>query len=133
MITYYSFLRKEPPPQVGHNPLAGIAYTIIHILFVIQIITGFALYSLAYRVGFWPGAFGWINTLIGVPMVRLVHDIVMWLIIAFTIHHVYSGILLEIEERSGLLGSIVTGYKSLTPNHIYESDEENLPHPHEKR
>jgi Ni/Fe-hydrogenase 1 B-type cytochrome subunit len=123
MIKYYAFLRKEPPAQIGHNPLAGMAYTAIHVLFLIQVITGFALFSLSYPNGFWPTAFGWINGLLGVTIVRLVHDVVMYLLIAFTIHHIYSAIVIEIEERSGLIGSIVTGYKSLTPKHIYIADK----------
>ena len=31
--------------------------------------------------------------------------------IAFSIHHVYSAVLVSIEEKNGLLESIVTGYK----------------------
>lgn len=126
MIRYYTFLRREPPAEIGHNPLAGATYTGLYVLFGIQILTGFALYSLAYPNGFWPVAFGWINVVIGVPYVRLIHTIVMWLIIAFTIHHVYSAILIDIEERSGLLSSIVTGYKSLSARHIAEAKLEDV-------
>ncbi len=125
MGAYYTFLRREPPPQVGHNPLAGLAYTGVHVLFVIQIMTGFALYSLSFSSGsIWPTLFGWLNALMGATGVRLLHDVVTWLIIAFTVHHVYSAILIEIEERSGLLGSIVTGYKSLTATHIYVAESQ---------
>jgi Ni/Fe-hydrogenase 1 B-type cytochrome subunit len=127
VIGYYMFLRKEPPAMVGHNPLAGLMYTLIHVFFVIQIITGFALYSLPFNGGFWPFAFGWLNVLLGIPIVRLVHTISMFLILGFVIQHIYSAVLLEIEERSGLLGSIVTGYKSLTISHIKESRPETAP------
>jgi Ni/Fe-hydrogenase 1 B-type cytochrome subunit len=127
MIGYYTFVRKEPPAEVGHNPLAGITYTGLYVLFAIQIATGFALYSLPLHGGFWPTAFGWIVTLFGAQPVRLVHFIVMWLIIAFTIHHVYSAVLIDIEERSGLLSSIVTGAKSLTPSHLAAAEGEDTP------
>ncbi len=56
---------------------------------------------------------------------RLVHDIIMYLIIAFTVHHVYSAVLIDLEERSGLVSSIVTGWKSLTPHHIAEAERQS--------
>ncbi len=121
MLRYYTFLRRDPPAQIGHNPLAGITYTGLYVLLVLQIVTGFALYSLPFHGGFWPFAFGWIIHIFGTQPVRLVHDIIMWLIIAFTIHHVYSAVLIDIEERSGLVSSIITGTKALTPQHIAEA------------
>lgn len=127
MIGYYTFLRKDPPAEVGHNPLAGITYTGLYVLFAIQIATGFALYSLPFHGGFWPTTFGWIVTLFGAQPVRLVHFIIMWLIIAFTIHHVYSAVLIDIEERSGLVSSIVTGAKSLTSSRIAAAEAEDAP------
>jgi Ni,Fe-hydrogenase I cytochrome b subunit len=36
----------------------------------------------------------------------------MFVFVAFTIHHVYSAILVDVEERNGELSSIVTGYKA---------------------
>ena len=133
MVGYYTFVRKAPPAEVGHNPLAGITYVGLYILFAVQIATGFALYSQPFHGGFWPAAFGWIIVTFGAQPVRLVHDLVMWLIIAFTIHHVYSAVLIDIEERSGLVSSIVTGSKSLTPSHIAEANAENDPAPRRAR
>lgn len=129
MIRYYTFFRREPPAEVGHNPLAGATYIGLYVLFVLQIVTGFALYSQPFDGGFWKTAFGWIIVAVGAPIVRLVHDIIMYLIIAFTIHHVYSAVLIDIEERSGLVSSIVTGYKSLTARHIAEAQAEERPAP----
>lgn len=118
MLGYYTFLRKEPPAQVGHNPLAGITYMGLYVLFALQIVTGFALYSLPFHDGIWKTLFGWMIVVFGAQPLRLIHDIIMYLIIAFTIHHVYSAVLIDIEERSGLLSSIVTGRKSLTREHL---------------
>jgi Ni/Fe-hydrogenase 1 B-type cytochrome subunit len=127
MVGYYTFLRKEPPPEIGHNPLAGVTYMGLYGLFALQILTGFALYSIPFHGGIWPTLFGWIITIFGTQPVRLVHTLVMFLIIAFTIHHVYSAILIDIEERSGLVSSIVTGSKSLSRQHIAEALEEDEP------
>ncbi|HZC06021.1 MAG TPA: Ni/Fe-hydrogenase, b-type cytochrome subunit [Ktedonobacterales bacterium] len=118
MLRYYTFFRSRPPEVIGHNPLAGVTYVGLYGLFALQIITGFALYALPLHSGFIPWAFGWINIVFGEQYVRLAHDFTMWLIIAFTIHHVYSAILIDIEERSGLVSSIVTGYKTLSRAHI---------------
>ena len=60
----------------------------------------------------------------GVQTVRLLHYLIMFLIIAFTIHHVYSAVLIDIEEQRGLVSSIMTGRKSLTARHIAEAEEE---------
>jgi Ni/Fe-hydrogenase 1 B-type cytochrome subunit len=129
MLRYYTFLRRQPPAEVGHNPLAGVTYIGIYVLFALQIVTGFALYSLPASGGFWKFAFGWIILWFGAPYVRLAHDLIMFLLIAFTIHHVYSAVLIDIEERSGLVSSIVTGYKTLTRRHIAEAEAEEAPGP----
>jgi Ni/Fe-hydrogenase 1 B-type cytochrome subunit len=127
MIGYYTFFRRQPPAEIGHNPLAGATYIGLYVLFALQIATGFALYSQPFESGFWKWAFGWIITAFGAPIVRLVHDIIMYLIIAFTIHHIYSAVLIDTEEHSGLVSSIVTGYKSLTRQHIAEAETDEQP------
>ena len=118
MLGFYVFLRRKAPDVIGHNPLAGIAYSVLFGLFLVQIATGFALYALPFDGGFFPAVFGWITLTFGVQPVRVVHDLVMWLILAFVVHHVYTAILIDIEERSGLMSSIFSGYKSLTRHQI---------------
>lgn len=127
MLGYYTFFKPSPPAEVGHNPLAGFTYTGLYVLFLLQIATGFALWSQPFHGGYWVTTFGWMITLLGAPVVRLVHDIILWLILAFTIHHVYSAVLIDIEERSGLVSSMVTGSKSLTTQHLAEAAEEDMP------
>lgn len=130
MLAFYLFLRREPPAEVGHNPLAGMTYIVVFALFLLQIITGFALYALPFDQGtFWRMAFGWIIVAFGTQPVRLVHDIIMWLFLAFTIHHVYSCILIDIEERSGLVSSIITGFKSLTRRQLVAAAAVETPEP----
>lgn len=127
MLGYYTFLRKEPPKEVGHNPLAGVTYIGLYVLFALQILTGFALYSQAFTDGAWKALFGWMIVIFGAQPIRLIHDIVMFLIIAFTIHHVYSAIVIDLEERSGLVSSIVTGWKSFTRSYLNEAALEDRP------
>jgi Ni/Fe-hydrogenase 1 B-type cytochrome subunit len=121
-VKYYTFLNRLPPAQIGHNPLAGVTYMAIYVLFFAQILTGFGLYSLGFEGGFWPAVFGWLPLTLGATTLRLIHYLVMWAFFAFTIHHVYSAILIDTEERSGLLSSIFTGYKSFTKEHLEETN-----------
>lgn len=127
MLAFYLFLRRKAPAVIGHNPLAGAAYTVVFLLFLLQILTGFALYSLPFEGGVWPTAFGWVNLLLGVQPVRLIHDIIMWLILAFMVHHVYTALLIDIEERSGLVSSIITGFKSFTRHQLEDAQAEETP------
>jgi len=45
-------------------------------------------------------------------MVRLLHYLLTFAFLAFTVHHVYSSVLIDLEERNGLISSIVTGFKA---------------------
>jgi Ni/Fe-hydrogenase 1 B-type cytochrome subunit len=120
-FTWYTFLRKSPPYEVGHNALAVIAYSGVFALFFIQCVTGFTLYG-----QFDPGGF-WFNLLEPVLMVgnqylRLTHHIIMWLLIGFAIHHVYSAWLMDVKEKNGCLSSIFGGYKFIDPSEEEEGE-----------
>lgn len=110
MFLYYTFLRRRPPRAVGHNALAGVAYSVIVLLLFVEIVTGFALQSLGDD-GWRRMAFGWVFSILSIQGVRLLHHLIMWVFLAFAIHHVYSSILVDAEERNGLLSSIFSGYK----------------------
>lgn len=112
-LKYYLFLRRRPSTGLGHNPLAAVTYMLIWALFVVEIITGMAL--LDYVNGLGHGAqdffFGWIFSIVSVTYVREIHFLIMFAILAFVIHHVYSAVLVSMEEGSGLMESIFSGYK----------------------
>lgn len=107
---YYTFLRRQPPGAVGHNPLAGVAYSAVVALMFLEVVTGFALQSLG-STGWRTVAFGWVFSLLGQQSVRLVHHMIMWLLLGFMVHHVYSSLLMDAEEKNGLMTSIFSGYK----------------------
>jgi Ni/Fe-hydrogenase 1 B-type cytochrome subunit len=108
---FYTFVYRDPPGDVGHNALAAIAYSGIWSLLLIEIVTGFAMSSL-YHAG-WPQEwFRWVFLIISPQATRLIHRLIMWLLLGFVIFHVYSGLLMDVEERSGLMSSMLTGYKS---------------------
>ena len=109
-LTYYLFLRRRPPVELGHNPLAGSAYSFVVLLMFIEVLTGFALQSLGGG-GWRKAAFGWVFLVMSAQAVRLTHHMIMWLLLGFAVHHVYSAVLMDAEERTGILTSIFTGYK----------------------
>lgn len=112
MLAYYTFRRSSPPPAIGHNALAGLAYSIVYLGFVGQVLTGLLLFGFLLSTGPVAFLFGWAHLVPGgVQAVRLVHYLLTFAFLAFTIHHVYSAVLIDLEERNGLLSSIVTGFK----------------------
>lgn len=118
---WYLFVQRDAPKVLGHNQLAAVAYLIVFILFLIQVVTGFALAGLHGREP-WASLFGWVPHLfLGVQNVRLVHHLIMWVILGFVVHHVYSSILVDHSERNGLMSSIFTGYKFVTRGEIEEA------------
>ena len=110
---FYIFLRREPPHVTGHNALAGSAYLLVFILYVIMIFTGFALYSQYAPQSVIHSLFGWVFALSGNQGIRLAHHFIMWLLIAFAIHHVYSAWLMDVKEKNGVISSMFGGYKSV--------------------
>jgi Ni/Fe-hydrogenase 1 B-type cytochrome subunit len=110
---YYTFLRRRPPGGLGHNPLAGVAYSAVVGLMFLEVLTGFALQSLGAD-GWRRAAFGWVFALMSYQGVRLLHHLIMWLLLGFAVHHVYSSLLMDAEERNGLMTSIFSGYKFRT-------------------
>jgi Ni/Fe-hydrogenase 1 B-type cytochrome subunit len=129
MFGYYFFARPVPPAMIGHNPLAGMAYTVLLVLYILQILTGFALYSIPFHGGFWPAVFGWVVVVVGISVVRVAHAVLMWMMLAFLVHHVYTAILIDIEEHSGLMSSIFTGYKYISASHRAAAEAEDMPNP----
>lgn len=126
-LKYYLFLDRHPDSEVGHNPLAAATYLVVYGLMVVEILTGLALYNhiLGSKVlGFF---IGWLPSLISVRYLREIHFLIMFAFGAFVIHHVYSAVLIGIEERSGLVGGIFSGYKFF-PAAFVATDPTRRPH-----
>lgn len=111
---FYVFRRRGMPAIIGHNALAASTYTVVFALFVVQTVTGFGLMAM-HGTQPWATLFGWVPFVtFGEQGMRLIHHLIMWAIIAFAIHHVYSAVLVDHLEGSGLLSSIFTGVKFVT-------------------
>ena len=113
-------MRREIPKVLGHNQLAATAYLALFALLLVETVTGFALDGLT---GAEPGAtlFAWLRELAGLQLLRIVHHLSMWAILAIALFHVYSCVLVDHIERNGLTSSIVSGYKFPTREEVVES------------
>ena len=115
-IKYYLFLKREPPEVIGHNALAGLTYMFIVALYFLQMLTGFALLGEVNTDGIWYKLTGWVFLFVSNQILRLIHHMIMWLLIAFALHHVYSAFLVDSEEGNGLMSSIFSGFKFIHAN-----------------
>jgi Ni/Fe-hydrogenase 1 B-type cytochrome subunit len=111
-LRFYLFLDREAPPVAGHNPLAGLTYTVLYAMLAVEILTGLALWGVE-GTGWAAWLTGWLRDLVSVPTIRFIHHLIMWLVWGFMIHHVYSALLVDRVEKSGLISSIFSGYKFL--------------------
>lgn len=85
-IKYYLFIKRTHPRVAKYNPLQKIAYLLVPILIIIMGFSGLALWAPTQD---WP-IFVWACGLVGgLPGMRVVHYVMMFVIILFVIVHVY--------------------------------------------
>ncbi len=115
MLKFYTFFSREPPLNVGHNPLAGLTYLVVFTLYFVMIVTGLALYSVDAGVSYMK-VWGFLLPILGgAQTARWIHHITMWLLLGFFAHHIWSAILVSRAEGHGLIDSMFSGYKFLPP------------------
>jgi Ni/Fe-hydrogenase 1 B-type cytochrome subunit len=118
-LRFYTFVRVDAPPEIGHNPVAGLAYVAVYGLCLVEIATGLALYGSSAAWDSPLRGFAGLATLLGgLQVVRWIHHVVMWLLLGFFVHHLASAILVSSVEGNGLLGSIFSGTKFVTREEI---------------
>jgi len=113
-LKFYLFISKKPPYAVGHTALAGLAYFAVFLIFIFQIVSGFAMYSVNHSGAIWTLLGGWLLGVMQLQTVRMYHHVLMYIILAFAAVHVYIAWFLDLRERNGLMGSIFSGYKFVT-------------------
>ena len=106
----YMFIRPTTAPEYfGHNPLQQLTYSAMYLVFLLQVITGAALWGLYDSQGWFWGLFQGLNHLMGTQQVRLLHYVIMWIVILFVPLHVYLSIRADSVDRSGAISSMVSG------------------------
>lgn len=97
MVKYYLFAKKAHPIVNKFNPMQKISYVLIPFLILFMGYTGLCLWAPTQTMGVFQAG---IELFGGLPGVRVLHYIFMWVFIAFMIIHVY----LAIAEDSALVG-----------------------------
>lgn len=110
---FYVMLRPSPPLATGHNPLAGATYVAVFGLYLVMIFTGFALYSVNAHTSYMKLWQVLLPLFGGAAGARWLHHVVMWLLLGFAVHHVFSALLVSLAEKNGTIDSIFSGYKFL--------------------
>jgi Ni/Fe-hydrogenase 1 B-type cytochrome subunit len=91
ILKYYLFLSDDHPLYTKYNPVQKLAYNILWILILIQVVTGLALY--------WPEKFmGFTHALGGIMAFRILHDFLTYIFISFIIVHVYMALLEDVRS-----------------------------------
>lgn len=112
---WYSFLVRDPKKYIGHNPLAQFAmFTMLIIPLILQLLTGFALYAEGQGTDtWWYTAFGWVFGFFNNNSmhVHTFHRVMMWVIVVFSIVHIYAAIREDIMSRQSLISTMVSGWR----------------------
>lgn len=111
MFRYYMFIDKKVPETYGHNPMATTAYIVLFALYVMMLLTGFALYAQHAPGGVMHRSLGFMYSVFSNQGMRLAHHLGLWFIVGFIINHIYSAVLMDIKEHDGEISSIFSGFK----------------------
>lgn len=106
---------------VGHNALAGMSYFFFFLLMMAQILTGFGLYA-SMSPGWFAQLFTWVVPLLGGDFsARIIHHVIMWIMIAFSVVHVYLVMYHDWLEGRSEVSSMFGGYKFVRPQRLTKS------------
>lgn len=97
------------------NPLGGVSVFVMVLFFLFEIVTGFTLYSQQANPITWswllwfPHMTEWAFR--GMNNVRLLHHLVMYVLMAQVVIHIYLKVYVDIMYRESDIASIIAGYK----------------------
>ena len=112
-VRWYLFMGK-PKEYIGHNPLAHFAMFAMFVLpTIVLLLTGFALYAEDAGVqSLWYKVFGWVFLVIGDSFaVHTWHNVAMWIVIIFSMVHMYMAIREDMTHRQTTISSMVSGWR----------------------
>ena len=113
-LKFYFIISKKPRKIVGHTYLGGLTMLIMFAIFIFEIVSGFALYSVTHSSKIWTVLGGWLLGIMSLPTIRLYHHLFMYAILVFALVHVYIAWYSDVYEKNSLMGSIFSGYKFIT-------------------
>jgi Ni/Fe-hydrogenase 1 B-type cytochrome subunit len=117
MLKYYFRLSGEKVKYDVIDPVDLVSFLSFHILAILLIFTGFALYVAPFSLDWWwPQLLhlttDWVVWLFrGLNGTRIAHHLMWWLILAWVLVHVYFQVWKTIKLKTGEMGSIFSGYR----------------------
>jgi len=109
---YLMIQAERAPHWLGHNPLQQLSYTVLYLVTLTQVVTGFTMYGLSNPGGFFAKAFGWVAPLFGgVQVVRFVHHVMTWYFLIFLPIHVYLSVRADLLHREARVSGILGGFR----------------------
>jgi Ni/Fe-hydrogenase 1 B-type cytochrome subunit len=112
VVRRYLNLNREAPHWLGHNPLQQLLFTVLYLVALTQVVTGFAMYGMSAPGGFFARAFAWVGPLFGgMQAARLVHHALTWFYGVFLPVHVYLSLRADLVHREARVSSIVGGFR----------------------
>jgi Ni/Fe-hydrogenase 1 B-type cytochrome subunit len=104
-------VKLHGPISTGHNSLAAFIYFLTFLAFLVQVVTGFALYS-SMSNSWLPRLFTWIVPMMGGEFaVRYWHHLFLWFFVVFIVVHIYLSFYHDYIEGRGTISSIIGGWK----------------------
>ncbi|NUQ82835.1 MAG: Ni/Fe-hydrogenase, b-type cytochrome subunit [Bacteroidetes bacterium] len=122
-VDVFQFKHKDIESP-AHNSIAYFTYFIVYLAFIFEIVTGFGLYA-AMSHSWIAQSFSWIIPLMGGDLAaRQWHHAIMWLLIVFTIFHVYLVFFHDYVDGSGVTTSMVGGWKFISRKKFHDLQKE---------
>ena len=115
---------NEPERIIGHNTVASVSYFVLFLGVLLQCVTGFGLYAQTSTTSALVPVFSWIVPMLGGEMnARIVHHLLTWFFILFTIVHVYIVLYHDYIARRAYISAIIGGWK-IVPEEVAAEAEE---------
>lgn len=124
MVKFYLLIQPEKAPHyLGHNPLQQLNYTLVYLLALVEVTTGFILFSQAAPTGVMFQLFNWMTPFFGgLQGVRWIHHVLTWFFCIFVPAHIYLSFRADIVEGGGTVSSVITGGRYFDASHHYEDE-----------
>jgi Ni/Fe-hydrogenase 1 B-type cytochrome subunit len=114
MLRWYCFMQKRAPRFIGHNPIAQtMMFTAFVLPALVVIATGLALYGEALGTDHpLRRVTEWVWTMTGGSLQTHVwHHLAMWVMVVFSILHIYAAVREEIMSRQSMISTMISGWR----------------------
>ena len=126
MVKFYGFMSdvEHTPHYLGHNPLQQLNYTLVYVVVLVEVLTGFIMFGLAWPTGMIHTLTSWLIPVFGgIQNVRFLHHAITYFFLIFVPAHIYLSFRADSVEGGGTVSSIITGGRFFEPGHEYEDDQ----------